>query len=1064
MPSIFNSNFRRDFDRLTLSVVVLVMLAPVESPLLSGQVSGAANPQLVSDSNVTVPRGSYQLTCLVLDVRGNDLKAICQAINGDWLTTELHNADRCVANISNENGRLTCNRNKTGPPSAYLDAFGEGVPGLGQRLSPWAPMQAANWQLQHDNWTFKDGAPEGVRALAQTSDGFLWLGGSTGLYRFDGKQFEVFHSPFGEELLSTNITSLFALPLGGLWIGYQFGGASFLDKGRLKDYGGEFAVNSGSIIGFVQDKDGIVWAAGLSSGLWRFEHSHWEHIGMQWNVPIKNALEVALDRDGNLWAVGERMLLCLRRGSRRFQVVQDSLPFDVLHLGYAGRLMDQEGSIWLGSPKGLDRFRYSPLVKPNLPQGGGYGFALAADNDGVVLIGGWDAGLYRQAPGEMTVFRKYLDWAIAFIYRAPDTTIWLGSSSGGFGPGSGLWHESLSHQRPSRSPKESKVSFDVREALWRFTGRDWTVFDLPSEIADQGQFLQAITQDRTGGMWVSLGRHGLYRLANGVWTPYGGRHDLPTTGVVCEFTDSLGRVWFGYTRNVLAVLDGDRVQVFGPHDGLRVGNITAIHGRGSRIWIGGEFGLEQFDAGHFKNIVATNSELLRGVSGIIETANGDLWLNGLIGIFHIRQSELAEALKDPSYQVNGDHFGRRDGLPGFASQIRPLPTAIEGTDGRLWFSGSNGVVWLDPARFEHQVTPPPITVQSISADDKAYETTFPLRLPAHTSSVQINYIAVSLSNPDAIRSRYKLHETDSDWHEASKAAPITYRNLPPGSYHFSVGSTDTNGRWSDNAATVEFAILPAFYQTKWFLFLCIITAMALLYFFYLLRLRQVSQQVRGRMEASLAERERIARDLHDTLLQSVQGLVLKFHVAAKRIPAPDPARQDMEKALDYADQVMTEGRNRVRDLRSSPVPLSDLPLAFQRVADEMSSGSGTNFKTVVEGDVRKLHPVVLEESYSIGREAVVNALAHSEGLHVEVEITYDSKQFRLRIRDDGRGIDAGILKKGGRDGHWGLQGMRERAGKIGADLKLWSRPGSGTEVELTVPAKTAYRAYAGKAS
>jgi signal transduction histidine kinase len=217
-----------------------------------------------------------------------------------------------------------------------------------------------------------------------------------------------------------------------------------------------------------------------------------------------------------------------------------------------------------------------------------------------------------------------------------------------------------------------------------------------------------------------------------------------------------------------------------------------------------------------------------------------------------------------------------------------------------------------------------------------------------------------------------------------------------------------------------------------------------------------------RLDERVSERTRIARELHDTLLQNVQGLILKIHAIGKRIPAADPTRQDIEKTLDYADQVLAEGRDRVRSLRSTTVSSGELPAAFQQVAEESSPNRTATFKTVVEGSIRELHPMVQEESYSIGREAIINALTHSEGRNIEVEIIYDPREFRLRIRDDGRGIDSGVLEKGGRDDHWGLQGMRERAKRIGAKLDLWSRPGSGTEIELTVPAATAYRAHRSK--
>jgi ligand-binding sensor domain-containing protein len=261
------------------------------------------------------------------------------------------------------------------------------------------------------------------------------------------------------------------------------------------------------------------------------------------------------------------------------------------------------------------------------------------------------------------------------------------------------------------------------------------------------------------------------------------------TGVVCEFTDSLGRVWFGFTNNELAVLE----KRFGPGDGLRVGNVTAIYGHGEEIWIGGELGIEQFDHGRFHTIKPANAEFLSGISGIVETGDGDLWLNGLSGILHLERGEIARALKDPAYQVKGEHFGRKEGLPGFAAQLRPLPSAIESTDGRLWFSLHNGVFWLDPRHAQNKATPRPATIQSVFGDDKSYGTDLPLVFPPRTGSVQFDYSAVSLSDPDRIRYRYELDEIDKDWHEAAAANPVTYRNLPSGSYHFRVTASDTNG-------------------------------------------------------------------------------------------------------------------------------------------------------------------------------------------------------------------------------------------------------------------------------
>ena len=398
--------------------------------------------------------------------------------------------------------------------------------------------------------------------------------------------------------------------------------------------------------------------------------------------------------------------------------------------------------------------------------------------------GSGSSTLYRVAGGK-TESQSPQQGLTSFAYRAPDKTFWFGGEGG-------LWHMVNGHL---------------------------TRVELPAEMAGMARGLLSITHDGSGGIWVSFGRPGLYRLKDGVWTKNGGRSDVSPGGLIA-FTDSASRVWFGYMNNQVAMVDGDRVQAFGPADGVQIGNVTAIYGRGPEIWIGGEFGLQHFEHGRFHPIHSVDNESLRGISGIVETADGDLWLNGLGGIIHLRRQELAEALKNPDYQVSGERFGRRDGLPGLPSQSAKMPTAIEGTDGRLWFTVYNGIVWLDPARASHKLPPPPVTIQSVSADDKGYPVDSPIRFPPHTSSVQIGYAAVSLSDPEAIRFRYKLRETDKDWHQSATSNAVSYRNLPPGSYHFVVNASDTNGLWSDNTAIAAFTVLPAFYQTNAFRALC----------------------------------------------------------------------------------------------------------------------------------------------------------------------------------------------------------------------------------------------------
>ena len=404
------------------------------------------------------------------------------------------------------------------------------------------------------------------------------------------------------------------------------------------------------------------------------------------------------------------------------------------------------------------------------------------------------ASLYHVA-GTTVDAQQSLPGTYAFAYRAPDRSLWFGGEEG-------LWHR---------------------------VGDGLTKVELPAEIADNPRLLVVMTDDSAGGFWVSFGRAGFYRLQDGVWTRFKSRRDLPpetalktcpTSGVVYATTDSQRRVWLGCVSNQVTMLHADDERTFGPDDGVDVGNVTAIQARGPDVWIGGEFGLQRLDQGRFRTLHALDDEALRGISGIVQTANGDLWLNGLGGIVHLAHEEIAKAMKDPAYTVSAERFDRRAGLPGLASQLRQMPTAVEGTDGRLWFTVINGVVWIDPTRASRTTSAPPVSIQSVFADDKLQEPGAVARFAAGTSSVRIVYAAVSLLNPEAVRFRYRLSGIDEGWREAALATAVTYRSLAPGAYRFEVGVTDPSGRWSDRTATTDFTILPAFYQTAWFRALC----------------------------------------------------------------------------------------------------------------------------------------------------------------------------------------------------------------------------------------------------
>jgi signal transduction histidine kinase len=394
-------------------------------------------------------------------------------------------------------------------------------------------------------------------------------------------------------------------------------------------------------------------------------------------------------------------------------------------------------------------------------------------------------------------------------------------------------------------------------------------------------------------------------------------------------------------------------------------------------------------------------------------------------------------------------------MPGFAGYLRPLPTIVEGSDGRLWVATTNSLLWIDPANAQKKVLQPTLTIQSVSADDKFYESGVPLTFPARTGTVEINFSAVSLSNPEAIRFRYRLQEKDKDWYEVSTANPIAYRNLSPGQYHFIVNASDTNGVWSEKVANVDFTILPTFYQTTWFVLLCIAAALFVIWALYQLRVGQVARAISVRFDERLAERTRIARELHDTLLQTVQGSKLVADCALEKSDNPAHLRRAMEQLSGWLGQATEEGRGALNSLRASTVETNDLAAALRRATQECWFNKAIAVKFLATGRPKDMHPVARDEIYRIGYEAIRNACEHASASQLEITLNY-ARDLTLQVNDNGIGIEAAVLAEG-KQGHFGLQGMRERARRIGSKLTLVSSTGSGTQITLVVPGNVVFR-------
>jgi signal transduction histidine kinase len=392
------------------------------------------------------------------------------------------------------------------------------------------------------------------------------------------------------------------------------------------------------------------------------------------------------------------------------------------------------------------------------------------------------------------------------------------------------------------------------------------------------------------------------------------------------------------------------------------------------------------------------------------------------------------------------------------------PHVAKASDGRLWFLPSDGASVVDPQHLPFNRLPPPVHLEQITADRKTYSvasgSSGPLPLPALVQNLEIDYAALSLVAPEKVLFRYKLEDWDQDWQEAGTRRQAFYTHLSPGNYRFRVAACNNSGVWNEAGAALDFTIAPAYYQTAWFRLLSVAAFLALLAALYQLRLRQAAQHFNIRMEERVNERTRIARDLHDTLLQSFQGVLLKFHAVTYILPdRPAEARRTLNEAIDEARQAITEGRDAVQGLRSSTLTTNDLARAIGTFGEGLAAdqpGDSSDFRVHVEGTPRELAPILRNEVYRIAAEALRNAFRHAGARRIEVDICYDKRQFRMNVRDNGKGIDPQVLNQGGRAAHHGLPGMHERAKLVGGRLAIWSQPDSGTEIELIVPAAIAY--------
>ena len=956
----------------------------------------------------------------------------------------------------------------------------------------------------HNAWGALQGAPVDVLKFAQGKDGWLWIATATGLYRYDGVRFDRVDSVYGHRLPSSNVLGLATPPDGAVWVGYRLGGVSVFRQGGARTYREADGLPPGAVFHIEAAPDGAIWvgtrdgAARLAPGADRFV-AQAANVGL----PDKRVYQILFGRDGTQWMGTMHGVFFRKPGQARFShawprtmlTSMDEAPDGAIwavdtHSNYYrvrtsaprgdapirpdargnGMRFDRAGTMWLMTPDGIER-KFDPAA-PSLPaqrltrQNGISGplpQTSFQDREGNLWFG-TSTGLDRLRPNRLQTLPVAVPFDHPGMLPGPDGDVWIG--------------DYVSDVRSFTADGVKKVILKgaLAASHWAPDGTLWlgNEQELHHRARDgamtrvaapvQGLDPQALQQDRSGALWASFSGGGLFRLSEGKWIANGGLSGLPAVLTTAMAIDGAGTVWLGHADNTVSlVADGQRagaVRRLGAAEGLQVGTVLQLYRDGDAIWAGGENGVALYRAGRFHTLRGARGAAFRGVSGIVRLPDGDLWLHGADGIDHIGAASLAAWMRDGSAVVS-ERFDALDGLQGHASQLRPVPSLIHAPDGKLWFSTSATIAMLDPLHIRRNRLPPPVQIHTLQANGVRYalDDGKPRQLPQGSKTLQIGFTALSLSMPERVRLRYRLAGVDAGWQEAVGRREAYYTNLAPGSYRFEVTAANEDGVWNTQGAKLDIVITPAFVQTPWFVVLLALGAALLLYGGYVLRIRHLTRNMQERMQERLqerlAERSRIARSLHDTLLQSVQGLILSFHAHADMLPKGTRERARLDGTLNLADQLLIEGRDQIMDLRASAEP-DELRLALQQFGKGLAEHRAHAFTVHVSGSCRRLQPRVHDEVYAIAREALFNASRYAEAANIVLELDYAEQAFTLRVRDDGCGLDDAVAQTGQRPGHWGLVGMRERAAGIGASLRIDSRPGAGTQIEVSVPGRLAY--------
>lgn len=969
-----------------------------------------------------------------------------------------------------------------------------------------APSAAGELSFHHFIHTRLDasaGLSAQANAIIQTPDGYMWFGTPDGLYRFDGKSFERVPIARSRAFSSAAIIKTIITRRGEMWLSLgENSGVAVLRNGVIHQTG--MPQPPPQVTHLAEDANGAIWAAssGREKRLYRFADGRWAQMDVRLAMPAGAVADLAFDWHGMLWAslsdAGVGKLAYLRAGSDRFETAGDRVGL--------GRLaLDGDGGLWLSDQFGTRKLREpsgrlprQPVSYPPVP---GIHFPkIRFDRNGNIWGSSLSGGIFLIPDGERgagvgTPPRTFGDndriGTVATLDVFPDRegNIWISSSETlhRFHPANAVRVPGIA-SRPS-APQRLAAARDGSVYLFSLGSLYRIMPNQPPRLVEAGLGDNAVLcAARSGGVWFMQNERAILFTDDE-------RHMLPPlppgqTPILCE-EDGFGRLWALSRDRVTWFRDAqwqvgfsglERVDIWDAATDAAGALILSVKGNQLlRVDETGTTPLQTTWPGAISSMRSTPLGLLVSYTGglwraadkdhtaanlpvgalakrrDVDVDNDFLWSFGVNGLERFQLNDIARSWGKGRLPRAGLLFDWSEGLPVGKQDIGYRGRQIvAGSDGRIWVLTRAGPYVVDSRSIIRNTIPPRIVVTSLWADGHSHDPAdTALRLPGGTRSVRIGYGALSYSVPDRVQFKYRLIGTGDEWTSAGNRHEVTFGNLGPGDYRFEVLGANEDGLWTDKPGVLRFTVVPTFLQSTGFKVAVALLLLGAAGFAYRWRTYVLTTRVRNAMSERHAERDRIARELHDTLLQSVQGLILRFQLLVDRLPADHPSRQELHTTLDLADEVLAESRQRVLDLRAKQ-PRSDLRSVIAAVAQRQLPASRFETKIHVEGTVVAVEPTVFNGLIDVASESLFNILRHAQARKVRVDIRYNAAFLEMEIADDGVGLDMDRVSTAITRGHFGLVGMKERVAHIGGKLRIESAPTEGVTLTARVPSSIAY--------